>query len=156
MDLSTFVVAVFCLVDDWLKDQGRLRERGPAPKLSDSEVLTIEVVGEFLGIDTDSGLFTHFRRHHAELFPALREVHRTTFCRQAANLWRTKEQLWRLLSSPASEHPRLLAMIDSFPIPPYPRAGGGAPTAAGSLPGCAPTATTKAAAASSTGSGLTS
>ena len=57
MDLNTFIIAVFCLIDDWLKTQRPLRQRGPAPKLHDSEVLTIEVVGEFLGIDTDKGLF---------------------------------------------------------------------------------------------------
>jgi hypothetical protein len=38
----------FCLIDDWLAGQ-RLRQRGPAPTLADSEVLTIEYVGEFLG-----------------------------------------------------------------------------------------------------------
>jgi hypothetical protein len=44
------------LVEDQLK--GRcIRSRGPAPKLSDAEVLTIEVVGEFLGIDTDKGIY---------------------------------------------------------------------------------------------------
>ena len=48
-----------------MKDQyRRLRKRGPMPKLSDSEVLTIEVVGEFLGIDTDKGLHAYFRRHY--------------------------------------------------------------------------------------------
>jgi hypothetical protein len=52
MDLSTFIVAVFCLIDDRLKKERRIRRCGPAPKLSDAEVLTIEVVGEFLGIDT--------------------------------------------------------------------------------------------------------
>jgi hypothetical protein len=59
VDLSTFITAVFCLTDDWLKEQ-RIRRRGPAPKLADSEVLTIEVVGEFLGIETDKGLYDHF------------------------------------------------------------------------------------------------
>ena len=63
MDLSTFITAVFCLIDDWLKEQ-RIRSRGPAPKLADSEVLTIEVVGEFLGIETDKGLYDHFRCHY--------------------------------------------------------------------------------------------
>jgi hypothetical protein len=53
VDLNTFIVSVFCMVDDRLKDRGPLRQRGPTPKLSDSEVITIEVVGEFLGIDTD-------------------------------------------------------------------------------------------------------
>ncbi len=79
MDLSTFITAVFCLIDDWLKEQ-RIRRRGPAPKLADSEVLTIEVVGEFLGIETDKGLYDHFRCHYTEWFPTLAKVHRTTFC----------------------------------------------------------------------------
>jgi hypothetical protein len=57
------------------------------PKLSDSEVLTIEVVGEFLGIDTDKGLHAYFRRHYEGWFQALKEIHRSTFCRQAANLF---------------------------------------------------------------------
>jgi hypothetical protein len=85
MDLSTFIVSVFCLIDDRLKGR-RIRQRGPAPKLCDAEVLTIEIVGEFLGIDTDKAIHLFFRRHYAEWFPALREVHRTTFARQAANL----------------------------------------------------------------------
>ena len=69
MDLSTFIVSVFCLIDDHLKGR-RIRRRGPAPKLSDSEVLTIEVVGEFLGLDTDRALYRYFRRHYGEWFPA--------------------------------------------------------------------------------------
>ena len=85
MDLNSFIVAVFCLVDDRLRGE-RIRRRGPAPKLSDAEVLTIEIVGEFLGLDTDRAIRRYFRRHYAEWFPALCEVHRTTFARQAANL----------------------------------------------------------------------
>jgi hypothetical protein len=53
MDITTYRSA--CIIDNWLKGQ-RLRQRGSQPKLSNSEVLTIEVVGEFLGIDTDQGL----------------------------------------------------------------------------------------------------
>jgi hypothetical protein len=117
MDVNTFVVAVFCLVDDWLEEQRpQLRRRGPKPKLSDSEVLTIEIVGEFLGIDTDSGLHNHFRRYYAEWFPALRKVHRTTFARQAANLWVVKERLWRHLFGRVSFDPEV-SLIDSFPVP---------------------------------------
>jgi len=116
VDLSTFIIAVFCEVDDWLKDQRPLRRRGPAPKLSDSEVLTVEIVGEFLGLDTDRGLHDHFRRYHADLFPALRRVHRTTFCRQAANLWAAKERLWRHLLGLIPKDPAL-SMVDSFALP---------------------------------------
>jgi hypothetical protein len=81
-------------------------------------VLTVEVVGEFLGIDTDAGLHRFFSRHYAHFFPALREVHRTTFARQAANLWAAKDALWRhLCSLEASLGEPVLLLVDSFPVP---------------------------------------
>jgi hypothetical protein len=93
MDVETFITAVFCLADDFVRDlrrAGRLRRRGPAPVLADSEVLAIEAAGEFLGLDTDQALHAYFRRHFGHLFPGLRTVHRTTLARQAANLWLVK------------------------------------------------------------------
>ena len=66
MDCTTFLVTVVCLVDDWLKTQPRLRQRGSQPTLAHSEVLTIEILGAFLGIDTDKGLFLYFRRHYGK------------------------------------------------------------------------------------------
>jgi hypothetical protein len=119
MDLETFIVAVFCLVDDFVRDlcRGwRLRQRGPAPALADSEVLTIEAVGEFLGLDTDRALHAHFRRHFGHLFPGLRRVHRTTFLRQAANLWAVKQALWQRLAA-ATRRDGALALVDSLPVP---------------------------------------
>lgn len=56
-----FIISVFCICDDWLKDKP-LRQRGPAPILCDSEVLTMEIVGEFLGCDEDQALFDFFHR----------------------------------------------------------------------------------------------
>jgi len=116
VDLSTFIVAVFCLVDDRLKDLGPLRQRGPAPRLSDAEVLTIEIAGEFLGLDTDKALYRYFLWHYAEWFPALGEVHRTTFARQAANLWKVKERLWQELLC-RTPHDPAVAICDSMPLP---------------------------------------
>jgi hypothetical protein len=118
MDLESFIVTVFCLIDDVLRDivPHTLRPRGPAPVLADSEVLTIETVGEFLGLDTDQALHTYFRRHFGHLFPRLRTVHRTTFLRQAANLWAVKRVLWQHLAS-ATHHDAAVALIDSLPVP---------------------------------------
>jgi len=115
LDLNTFIIAVFCLIDDRLKGR-RIRQRGPAPKLSDAEVLTIEIVGEFLGLDTDKALYRYFRRHYGKWFPALGEIHRTTFCRQAANLWKVKEDLWQELLS-VTPHEPTFAICDSMPLP---------------------------------------
>jgi Transposase DDE domain len=116
MDLSTFIIAIFCLIDDRIAELGRLRARGPTPTLCDSKVLTIEVVGEFLGLDEDTELFAYFRRHYAHFFPNLRCVHRTTFTRQAANLWKAKEHLWQELLA-ETPHDSTFAICDSLPLP---------------------------------------
>ncbi len=124
MDLDTFIVATYCLVDEAIMDdeslggkEGGPRQRGPNPALDDREVLTIEIVGEFLGIDTDEGLFGYFRRHYAEWFPALRKVHRTTFARQTANLWKVKRLLWRHLLEEKVRFDARISIVDSFAVP---------------------------------------
>jgi hypothetical protein len=119
MDLDTFIITVFCLVDDLMKTllhDRKLRQRGPAPVLADSEVLTMEVVGEYLGLRQDKALYRYFRRHYGHFFPGMARVHRTTFTRQAANLWRVKEQIWQRLLEQVSYDP-ILGIVDSFPIP---------------------------------------
>jgi hypothetical protein len=115
MDATTLLITVYCLVDDWLAGR-RLRQRGPQPTLSDSEVLTIECVGEFWGIDTDKGLYEHFRRSWGDWFPALGRVHRTTFTRQAAKLWAVTAQLRQQLLGQVSFDPAV-SILDSFPMP---------------------------------------
>ncbi len=49
MDTNTFLIHVYCIVDDFMKGKRR-RKRGPQPLLSDSEVITMEIIGSFLGI----------------------------------------------------------------------------------------------------------
>ena len=118
MDLDSLIIAVFCLIDDYLPAtlaQSPIRQRGPCPVLSDSEVLSIEVVGEYLGLDCDVAIFNYFRRHYGHFFPHLALVHRTTFTRQAANLWRVKEALWQRVLEQTQCDPSW-AMVDSFPV----------------------------------------
>jgi hypothetical protein len=43
-------------------------------------------------------------------------VHRTTFSRQAANLWKVKERLWQELLA-ETPHDRTFAICDSLPLP---------------------------------------
>jgi len=90
------MIACFCLIDDLLSLllQGqRLRQRGFVPFLSESEAITMEIVGTSLGFSQDKALFDSFRRHWSHFFPALASVHRTTWVRQASNLWAMKEQM---------------------------------------------------------------
>ena len=115
MDATTLLITVYCLIDDWLGGR-QLRQRGPKPILADSEVLTIECVGEFWGIDTDKGLYEHFCCHWGDWFPTLRRVYRTTFVRQAANLWAVKAQLRQQLLGQVGFDPAV-SILDSFPMP---------------------------------------
>ncbi len=117
MTPQELLLEVFCLVDDELQalNLGRLRQRGPQPKLADSEVITIELVGEFWKLGTDRDLFRHFRRYHTDEFPALASVDRTTFTRQAANLWHVKQLIQqRLAQRLVGDDP--LWLVDSLPI----------------------------------------
>lgn len=116
MDLNTFIVVIYCLIDDWLAEQPRYRQRGPQPTLSDAEVLTIEVVGIWLSMATDKAIFLYFQRHYGDWFPGLRDIHRTTFVRQSANLWAVKVQLWRQLLRWVAHDPTDNIM-DSMPLP---------------------------------------
>lgn len=92
--IEEFIIAVFCCVDDWLKAviiEHPVRSKGFAPALSDSEVMTMEIVAEYQGIDSDSAIWQYFRRHWWAWFPGLGS--RSAFVRQAANLWQYKAML---------------------------------------------------------------
>ena len=119
MDLDDFIITAFCMIDDSMKQlfsNIRLRQRGPAPALSDSETLTMEVVGEYLSLNQDKAIYDYFRRHYAHFFPAMAKIHRTTFVRQAANLWRVKEMVWQHLLEQVRYDPSL-KLVDSFAVP---------------------------------------
>ena len=88
-----YIIEIYCLIDELLKKvvKNKLRQRGPQPKLSDAEVITMEIVGESKGFDQDKYIHSYFRDHWLHLFPKL--GNRTTFLRQAANLWAVKQEI---------------------------------------------------------------
>ncbi len=122
MTYEDYLLHLFYLIDSELEalNLPRLRSRGPQPRLHDSEVITMELAGEFLGIDSDKGIWQHFRRHHGGEFPELLQTDRTRFARQAADLWRVKQLLQERIvallpvQDPVCGTP--LWLIDSFPL----------------------------------------
>lgn len=118
MSLEHFIITVYCWVDEALavltKGQ-RLRQRGFAPGLSDVEVITLEVVGEFLGIDTDSRLWRYFHGHWLAWFPKLGS--QANFAKQAAHLWWMKQQLQCHIANGLGAFDDRLHIADGFPIP---------------------------------------
>lgn len=74
-----YITEVYCFIDDMMKECWKnIRKRGPGPKLSDAEVITMEIAGESLGMDCDKTIHRYFRDHWRHLFPNLGT--RTTFC----------------------------------------------------------------------------
>ena len=114
MNLNDYIVNVFCKTDDFMKKyfpERTLRHRGPIPQLADSEVLTMEIVVEIIGLETDKAIFEFFKRFYIDYFPKL--SCRVTFARQSAKLWAVKQKLFRDI---AEQFQDTIVVLDSFPI----------------------------------------
>lgn len=88
MTINDFITEVYCFIDDDYKKLVKnviLRKRGFKPGLSDSEVITMEIVGEYLGHDKDTHIWRYFKNDKTDIFPSIGS--RCNFVKQAANLW---------------------------------------------------------------------
>ncbi|MBU2708802.1 IS982 family transposase [Zooshikella marina] len=118
MSVEEFIIAVYCWVDDTFSDllKGqRLRERGFNPSLSDPEVITMELIGEFFGMDEDTHIWRYFREHWCHYFPGIGS--RSQFSKQAANLWAIKQQLQKQVTLALGTVADPLHIVDAFPLP---------------------------------------
>ena len=75
----------------------------------------MEIAGESLGMDCDKTIHRYFRDHWRHLFPNLGT--RTTFLRQAANLWRVKQEIRRILLTRLLPTGSRISIVDGFPMP---------------------------------------
>ena len=118
MERDTFIIMVYCLVVEQmniLRSTYRIRHGGFAPALSDEEVITIKICGEFFKHSTDKDLFNYFKAHYQDWFPELKD--RTLFVRQAANLWQFKALIWQQIVKQADQLFANLQVIDTLPLP---------------------------------------
>lgn len=92
-----------------------MRQRGPMPMLLDSEIITMQVVGEFLGMDCDKNIWEYFGRNWLNLFPRIGD--RTTFVKQAKNLLYWTGRLQEKIAASLSAKSDTLHITDGFPIP---------------------------------------
>lgn len=117
MSMENFIISVYCLVDEMLNSvsQQKLRQRGFNPKLSDSEVIVMEIVAEFFGIDTDKGTWEYFSNHWLSWFPNLGS--RANFAKHAVNLWAMKQEIQKLLAKQLGAFADQLHLCDGFPMP---------------------------------------
>jgi hypothetical protein len=112
-----FIIYVYCLIVQYFEQlfPNRLRKAGFAPALSDEEALTIEVVGEYLGFESDKQMYRYFRYHYRTWFPALPD--RSNLVRQWQNLWRVKYEIWQALVRESGAWRDPIQLIDTLPLP---------------------------------------
>jgi hypothetical protein len=118
MDRDDFIIAVFLVVCEHyqvIKKQCRLRCGGFAPALTDEEVITMEICGEYFKLECDKDIFAYFHKHYLHFFPKLTE--RSLFVRQAANLWQVKAAIQKRLAVVSGQSNNPIQVIDTLPLP---------------------------------------
>ena len=118
MELDIFIISVYCLVVEMMQiveKSCHFRTKGFPPKLTDAEVMTIEICGEFFKLHEDTEIYNYFKRHYLAFFPNLPS--RPTFVRQSANLWQAKVICQSLLVQRAEQNADLVQSIDTMPLP---------------------------------------
>ena len=126
MERDIFIIAVYSLVAEMMpiiKKKLTIRTTGFAPKFTDAEVITLEICGEFFKLHEDTEIYRYFKQHYLHYFPNLPS--RTTFVRQAANLWQVKVACQSLLVKRVGQERAAVQSIDTLPLPvcTYPRGG---------------------------------
>ena len=118
MDRYSFIIAVFLIVCEqynFIKQSYKIRRGGFSPALSDEEVITIEICGEYFKLECDKDIFAYFHAHYRHFFPKLHD--RSLFVRQAANLWQVKAAVQKRLTRISGEINDHIQSIDTFPLP---------------------------------------
>jgi hypothetical protein len=112
-----FIITVYCFIEEKFENITKgasLRQRGPQPNLTDVEVLTMIVVGEYLGLGSDKKIWKYFKMRWEHFFPNI--GCRTSFVRQGANLFGIMNQIHAEISEAAGREKDLF-LFDGFPIP---------------------------------------
>jgi Transposase DDE domain len=114
-DFDDFCCWMYVVVDDLWRSIAPLCQRpGPTPVCSDSELITMALVGECLGWDQETDLLRHWQQHR-NLFPCLPE--RTRFNRRRRNLIYAINLLRRILLSLLDVAQDRQCALDSLPLP---------------------------------------
>jgi Transposase DDE domain len=118
LDLDTFLTAAYTVVDDLYRERlaGALRHRpGPAPALSDSEVLALAICAEWGPWDSERGFWRFARRRLRHLFPRL--VDQSEFNRRRRSLYPSLAAIQRAVAERLGAHLEGERLLDTKPVP---------------------------------------
>ena len=114
-----FILLVYTVIDDlyqqFVPAFVSQRKNVDTAKMSDSEIITLSICGELMGIDSENAWYSFVKRNYRHLFPSL--CSRTRFNRTRRALLQVTELLRQKLSLsfpiPCSRY----FVVDSFPLP---------------------------------------
>lgn len=113
MPIEEFIISVYLMVDKYYAQivTKPLRRSGFPPKVSDSEIICMEIVGEFLNMDQDKQIWQYFKNNWLSWFPTLGSY--PNFAKQCTNLWHVKQLIQERLSESEIDN---IHFIDGFPL----------------------------------------
>src|SRR5438105_10893486 len=104
LDADTVLTAVYCVVDDLYRAEfaeDKPVRRGPKPRLSDSEVLTLAVLAQWQPDRSERAFVRHAVRHWRSSFPGL--LTQSAFNRRVRDLWGVLCQLGPTISQKVAD-----------------------------------------------------
>jgi hypothetical protein len=119
MDLETFFTTVYVLVDDWYKEQiADMKPKVGAPaQMSDSEVLTVALVGQWrVGVpwQSERGLVRYMQAHGRGMFPTM--LGKSAFNQRVRDLWGAFILLQQIVSELLDSARAVYECVDSLPL----------------------------------------
>lgn len=121
MDLDTFLTQLYVWIDDWYQSEMRqqvARRYGPPPRLSDSEVLTIAIAGQWgtgMPWQSERGVVRYMQSEGRAWFPQM--LSRSRFNERVRCLWTVLIQLHHALAEALGAANSLYEVVDCVPLP---------------------------------------
>lgn len=118
VDIETLFTLVFVLVDDWYKKYGvdlLKGKRGAKPVFSDSEVITLTIMMDFIPFPSERQFYSFVRANYLHLFPDL--IDRSQFNRRARNLHLLIEEFRRYWVTKLGATKAATLLLDTKPVP---------------------------------------
>jgi hypothetical protein len=120
LDLDTFLVTVYCVVDDrWQEQFARHKPRRPGrrPAVTDSEVLTLMLLAQWQPRCSERAFVRYAARHWRGYFPRL--LSQSAFNRRARDLCGVLCQLGPALAQQIEQQvgPPAYEVLDGIPVP---------------------------------------
>lgn len=114
-NFDDFCLYMYVIVDDVMRQIGvLLKRRGPAPECSDSELITMVLIGECRGWDLETDMLSYWGEHD-DLFPCLPSQSR--FNRRRRNLMGAINLLRQAVLQRLDLSQDRQCAIDSLPVP---------------------------------------